>query len=301
METKETLAGQGEIFEQANEDGHDDDAEDEDDTSEASDVEEVDMAEAETGSSATDDDLDDDAPDELLDDIKDTGENDEELAAFDAKLAQALGTRPGNQDLDDAESDSSDSDMNDEQMEALDEHLEKVFRERNKVTSNKTEKKEAKETIVNFKCRVLELLEIYVRQRHTDISAFSILLPTLTLVRTTKSHLVSTRACGLMQKYSKVCRGKQLPKLESGSVPSIFDLLQDVHVELGKGSSNVHAGACSQASLLLARALVAHDGECMRRVEDIYGNTEKALPQSHNKGTTAFFTDWQDFKSSKVK
>lgn len=265
-----------------------------DEMGEASDVEKEDKADARVTSSSGDDDSEDEDADSSSDSADDSDGTDEELAAFDAKLAQALGTRPGNVDLEAADSSSSDDDMNDEEMEVLDEHLEKVFQERKRVTSKKTEKKDAKESIVNFKCRVLELLEIYVKQQHANTLCLSLTLPVLTVTRTTTSPLVSTKACKLMREYARLCKGDGLP--EAGDVDAIFDLLEAVHVEAMKEGSNAHASACSQASLLLVKVLVAHDRESLRRVVRVYGATqEKALFESSCKVKTSFFTNWQNW------
>ena len=269
--------------------------------SDASDVEEVDLVDAEsTSSSARDGSENSDADDTSESSDEDSSGPDDELVAFDAKLAQALGTRPGKEDLNAEDSSSSDEDMDDEQMAALDEHLEKVFRERKKVISRKKEKEDAKEIIVNFKCRVLELLEIYVKQQHSNSLALSLLVPALAVIRISTSPLVSSKACSLMREYAKLCKGDDVPKV--GDADTTFKLLQAVHTEAMKGGSNAYASACSQASLLLVRVLVAHDRECLRRVVRIYGETqENALFDSSCKVKTSFFTDWQNWCTSARK
>lgn len=252
------------------------------------------MVDAESTSSSADDGSEDDNVDSSSESAEDSDGPDEELAVFDEKLAQALGTRPGNADLDAEDSCSSDEDMDDEEMEVLDQHLEKVFQERKKVTSKNIEKKDAKETIVNFKCRVLELLEIYVKQQYGNTLALSLLLPVLMVTRSTTSPLVSTKACNLMREYARVCKGDGLPSIDN--VDAIFDLLEEVHEEATKEGSNAHATACSQASLLLVRMLVSHDRECLRRVVRIYAGTqEKTLFDANCKVRTSFFTDWQNW------
>ena len=190
--------------------------------------------------------------------------------------------------------------MNDEQMEALDEHLAKVFRERKKLTRKKTERKDAKETVVNFKRRVLELLEVYVKQQHSSIVALNVLLPVLAAIRTTTKPLVSDQACKLIREYSKLCRGDGLPKIEDAQ--AVLNLLEEVHNEACKEGSNAHASACSQASLLIVRVLVAHDRSSLRRVVRIYGDTqEKALFDSSCRVKTSFFTEWLNWCTSARK
>ena len=286
LEAKENLSGQAEMFEQENEEAS---------VSEEDEVEMVDMEDATAGGPEEDGDSSDTGSDGTSESTEsDSDANDSELAAFNAKLAQALGTRPGNEDLTAEDSGGSDEDMNSEQMEALDDHLKEVFRERKKVNSKKIEKKDAKETIVNFKSRVLDLLEIYVKQQHGNRLALSLLLPLLQCIRKTTSLQVSSKACSVMREYARVCKGDNVPSIEDTDV--IFDLLESVHSEAANEVSNAYVSAYSQASLLLVKVLVAHDRECFRRVLRIYGDMqEKFFFDANCKVKPAFFTDWQNW------
>lgn len=292
LEAKENLSGQAEMFEQENEEAS---------VSEGDEVEMVDMEDATSGSPEEDGNSNDTDPDGSSESTRsDSDANDIELTAFNAKLAQALGTRPGNEDLTAEDSGSSDEDMNSEQMEALDDQLKEVFRERKNVKSKKTEKKDAKENIVNFKCRVLDLLEIYVKQQHSNRLGLSLLLPLLQCIRKTTSPQVSSKACNVMREYARACKGDRVPGIED--TDAIFNLLKSVHAEAIKEGSNAYVSACSQASLLLVKVLVAHDRECFRRVLRIYGDTqEKYFFDANCKVKPAFFTDWQNWCTSAKK
>ena len=264
----------------------------------AADVEEIDLAKTGSRSSSAEEESDEGSSSSDTADPDD--DNEDELAALNVKLAQIVGTRPGNEDLDAEDSSSSDEEMTDEQMFELNESLENIFRQQKKVTSKKTEKKDAKANIVNFKCRVLDLLEIYVKQEHGNGLGLSLALPILTLVRTTTSPLVSRRACDVMREYARLCKGDGVPQIED--TESVFGLLRAVHIEAMTEGSNAHASACSQASLLLVRVLVAHDRECLRRVVKIYGATqESALFDSSCRVKTSFFTDWLNWCTSARK
>lgn len=229
---------------------------------------------------------------------------DEDLVAFNAKLAQALGTHPGNEDLDAEDSDASDQDMNDEQMQALDKHLENVFRERKKVAVKKTETKDAKKTIIDFKCRVLELLEIFVKKQHQNALALLLISPLLTLLRTTFSPQVSQKAGDLLREYTRLCKGKGLPAIEN--VHTIIDLLEFVHGEALIQGPHTHTSGCSQASLLLAKVLANHDMDLLDQVVDIYSSTfsasqKKAIADQNFKVKMSFFTDFNNWVSSLKK
>lgn len=286
MTTKEGISGQNEIFDQVDEADRDD---------EMSDVQEADITDASDTESpdkddkSSSDDSDDENSSNTTTDENDSDVDEVELAAFNAKLAQALVTRPAGKE-DAEEDDDSDEGMNDEQMEALDEHLVKIFRERKEVKSKKVQKKEAKETIINFKCRTLELLEIFIKQQHSNLLALNLLIPLLKTIRTS-SKVVSSKACEVIRTYTHICKGPGLPKVQDKTV--IFDLLEQVHHQATREGSNAYMGCCSQVSLLLVKILAAHDRENLRGVLAVYRQTqEKATfdPQCYVK--TSFFSDW---------
>ena len=281
LETKESLAGQDEIFDQ-----EDDEHQEESDDDDVSDASDVSMAEA--GPNDADEDSAEDSSAESSDDGPD-----EELAAFDAKLATALGTRSATDDLAANDSEhSSSADMNDEQMEALDAHLEKVFRERKNLDNQKTQNKNAREAITNFKSRVLELLGIYIKQQHSKPLALDLLIPLLNLIRTTKSPIVSNKACDLIQDYAKLCKPTSVPSPPDSN--ATIQLLQEIHQQARKEGSKAYNSACSRASLLLVKALAADGREHLGAVVAIYAESHRRFmldPKgSHVKAS--FFADW---------
>ncbi|MCJ1281727.1 DNA-directed DNA polymerase [Xylographa opegraphella] len=292
LETKETLSGQQAIFEQEDSAGDSDVV--------MSDVEEIDggASPAEIAQSPNMSDAASTVDGQLQDDNSDAA--DDELAEFDAKLAQALGTRRLDEDLAAKEEDSSDENMDDEQMEALDEQLETVFRERKKLTSKKNEKKEAKETMVLFKSRVLELLEIYIKQQYLNHQALSIVLPIIKLVRATSNKQISEKACNLVRDYLKLYKLKdQL----NGSVPpeKVKSLLQAVHKEAMEEGSNAHANACSQASLLLTKIYISNGGDLSDVVSQYAATQLIFLTESDCHLRTSFFSDWLNWCTSARK
>ena len=284
------MKGQREIF--------DEDDEDEIDVINASEVEEIEISSRSSSSAMTFDEEQSQNSEEI--DMYDTTSSsqedvhNQELADFETKLAQALGTRPGKEDKDTNNSSSSVETMNDEQMEKFDEHLEMMFRERRKPKIKPNEHKGAKERIINFKCRVLELLGVYIRQEHANTTALELLLPILVLVRKTGSPLISRKACDLIRDYARLCKGKGVA--QPSSCDSLMDILRSVHDEAGKAASNAHANACSQASLLLVRMLVSCNRECLRQIVGIYANTqERVLFESGFKIRTSMFIDWSNW------
>ena len=190
--------------------------------------------------------------------------------------------------------------MDDEQMEALDQQLENVFRERKKLASKKNEKKEAKETIILFKTRVLELLEIYIKQQYLNQQALSIILPILSLIRTTSNKQLSEKAFNLIRDYLKLYKLKD--RLNASIIPDEAKLLLEaVHQEAMKEGSNVHANACSQASLLLTKIYITNEGD-LSDVMSQYAVTQLAfmtVPDCHIR--TSFFSDWLNWCTSARK
>ncbi len=289
LETKESVSGQEEVF----------DRDDDEDAGEPSDVEEIQLADSNFTRLQSEDETNPDlagaegsSKDASEEEVDDDGVTDDELAAFDAKLAQALKTKPLGEDPAHNDSgESTDEDMNDEQMEAVDAQLVEIFKERKKITSTKSLKKDAKETIINFKCRVLELLEIFVKQQHASVLALDILLPLLRTIRSTMSKSVSGKACELIRDYARLCKGKQVPHAEDKD--AMLEVLHSVHSEAMKEGSNAFTSACSQASLLIVRVLAAQDRANLRQVVAAYSSTQERLlfdPQCKVK--VSFFLDW---------
>ncbi|KAL4820418.1 DNA polymerase phi-domain-containing protein [Aspergillus spinulosporus] len=294
LEAKESLAGQQEMFDQQD----DEDAE-EDEDEDMMDVDEMD-SDVEVVEPEDNDDKDDDASlpsDQEAQEDDDEGEDAAEIAAFEAKLASALGTHRADQDLNEEESES-DADMNDDEMEEIDNQLAKVFRARRDALSKKNDKKDAKETMVNFKNRVLDLLEIYVKNKqcHSSLLALDLILPLLRLTRRSSVKQISNKANSVLREYTKLCKGASLPSLQSEDVEAVWELLRAIHAEAMHSGPPAHASGCSQASLLVVKVLTAHDKEAVKGVVDIYGDTRKAqLLSSKCHVQPTFFTDWNNW------
>lgn len=293
IEVKENLAGQQEMFDQQDDD-EDEDEEMEDADSLDSDVEVVDADE-------DDSDADSDSDEEDEDDEEEEDEEDEEeLAAFDAKLAEALGTSHPNDDDDS----SSDADMNDDEMEAVDEMLVKVFKARQQATTKKKDKQDAKETMTNFKNRVLDLLEIYVKKCHTSVLALDLILPLLRLTRKSSVKQISQRASEVLREYTRLCKGNAIPSLstdnadeeEEDTIEPVWDLLRAIHKEAMISGPAAHSSSASQTSIFLVKVLVAQDRQNISRIVDIYAETRKAQMLSNKCHVQpGFFTDWNNW------
>ncbi|KAF2088415.1 hypothetical protein K490DRAFT_39843 [Saccharata proteae CBS 121410] len=289
LEKKESLSGQQDLFDQ---DGSDveQEASDEDD----SDVEmidgDMDLDDGATeGSEEEDASGDDDGEDASADD--DGQADEDELARFDEMLADTLKTSKANGDAKDESSD--DEDMDDEEMMALEPHLTKIFQERKKNAGKKRENKDAKETMINFKNRVLDLLLIYVKHQHANTMAMDLILPLLRLIRRTTSKQLAEKSFNLLKQYVDTSK-KSLPKPEADA--AVLEVLKCVHDEAKADSSKLHASASSRSSLFLAKVVTTHDPERFDQVIDLYGETQK---QWHGdpkcKTHPSFFTEWTNW------
>ena len=223
-------------------------------------------------------------------------EDDENVADFESKLAEALGTHRADKDLGEQSSgEDSDADMNDDEMENVDQQLTKVFQARRQELSKKKDKKDAKENMINFKNRVLDLLEIYVKKCHSKVLALDLLLPLLRLIRRTSVNQISNKANSVLREYTKLCKGAAVPK-PSESEEDIWQLLKEIHQEAMRSGPTMHASGSSQASILVVKVLVTNNKKSISGVVDRYAETRKEqLTSTKCHVQPNFFTDWNNW------
>jgi DNA polymerase phi len=261
LDTDESLAGQRELF---NQDGDEDELEDTDSNEgkvEDSDVEMI------TGSGSGEDE----SPSGSDDD-----EEDEELTNFNNLLALTLQTSKPTLDDEEQDEDSDDSDMDDEQMMALDPHLTKIFQQRSQVTTNKKDREGAKQNVVQFKSRVLDLLSIYMEKEYSNTLTLEIILPVLRRIRASASKQLADKSFKLLKTYFDV-RAHHKASLPKPDEPEhVWEILKSIHEEAkAGGGSNLHATACSSASLHVAKILIGLDKSNYAGVVDVYSESQK--------------------------
>lgn len=275
LDTPESLDGQNELFNQGgdamdagSDDGADDDVED---VEEDSDVEMI-------NGEPTDSDEDDSEEEgsSSSESADDDDEEDEELTKFDQLLALTLQTSKPSMD-DDAASDTSDgSDMDDEQMMALDPHLTKIFQERSKLSSKKKERTDAKETVVQFKSRVLDLLAIFLDKQYSNPLTLEVLLPLLRRIRAGGNKQLTDRSYKLLKSYTDTRTHHKAPLPKPENLDGVWEILKAIHEETKKGGgSTLHATACSTASLHVVKVLVGADPANYSQVVDVYAEAQK--------------------------
>ena len=233
LKAEEGIHGQADIFDSVPQDGGQESTDEDLD----SDVEMISTDFVENGvDSSAESETKPDDPADLEEPAATTVESeDEELLEFEKKLAAALGTRKlVAEDLEDnASTSSSDSSLDSDDMAALDSKLSDVFRARqDQVGANKSktqEKQSARENITNFKNRVLDLIETYIRVQHANSLSLTLLIPILTLARTTRTKQLSERACNLIRDLCRRCKGSH--NRPGDPTDDIVSLMEVVHNE----------------------------------------------------------------------
>jgi DNA polymerase phi len=275
--TPETVSGAENLFDNeigdAEGDGDDDKAED--DGEEDDDSEDEDNNEDEDEEEEYDEDNDEDVDISMDDDA------DEEL---DAALSAALGTT---KQLTNGNDESSDEElMDDDEMMALDDNLATIFRQRLKPNRAK-EAKDTKLQMATFKCKVIDLLEILVKQ-HNEL-CLEMILPLLHVLRLTKSDSVHSKTMNLLRKLAK---SKELPDTSE----NLMGLLRKIHEDAAKARNkdgNIH----SQLSIYVAR--IARKQGQEEEVIGVYAETMRKWVKNRKSMVRAgLFADWLNWCQS---
>jgi DNA polymerase phi len=292
LESSENLRGQQEMFDQEPEDGEQ--VEDDVDIEMDSNVEVIDMN-GEEGHLTTNLDEDGESDEEEnCDGVESEEPEDENAKKLDAALAQALGTHRLDENAD--EESDSDADMTDSEMMALDSKLVEIFSQRKKVTKPKQEEKEAKETIVNFKSRVLDLLEIFVKKQPGNPLTLGLLLPLLQLIRITKTKKLADRASTIIHTFQQAA--KKHGKAAEVDVSKQVKLMKAIHLEASKYPSHMFARAASTSSLMVASSCYKADKGSVEKIATVYMDSEVAWLKGEVKMPPAMFHDWVNWCQS---
>lgn len=265
----------------------------EDDVSElGSDVEFVDAEETQEadGESGSEEENGDDGESEEDDDEdaeEELNEDEAKLKALDDDLAKLLNSHRLDKDNDAASSDD-DSDMSDSEMIALDEKLAAAFKSRVKNGNKKKENKDAKETVVNFKHRTLDLLGIFARKEAANPLVYKLLLPLLQMMRTTKTKDLARKAGNVIaemsksQRKAKASSSKDEENEDQGDrdgdkaaseeyLTEQTQLLEAIHDEMAHDESHAFAKSASNASLLVAGDILSKNVGYFQIIWETYG------------------------------
>ncbi|KAH8675941.1 DNA polymerase phi-domain-containing protein [Xylariales sp. PMI_506] len=290
---EENIKGQQTLFEVADEDDEMIDAEDGEDDSDVEDLDDISEIGSDVefvtlnGATAAEEE------DEESNDDEDDDADAQELADLDDALAQVLKSHRLDKDKE-AESSDSDSDMTDSEMMALDEKLVEVFKQRAKKSNKKKENKDAKETIVIFKHRVLDFLDIYVKKEARKPLAFGLLAPLLELIRSTPAKDLVNKGTKIIADFAEAFKkAKSSADPAADEAASRLELLRQIHQEAARGHSAAFVQAVSKSSLLVASSLVAVDkDQYLQEVGQVYLATSTEWGLGRVKIQPSFFSDW---------
>lgn len=281
LDTEENLEGQKELFNQGDdeEDAKSDD-DSEEDSEMGSDVEMVDsdvemINDGAEDSNDEDESSDSDSSDSDSDsdDDEDEEEDDAELTQFNNLLQMTLGTAQANMDGDE---DSDGSDMDDEAMMALDPQLSKIFKQRSQITNKKKDREDAKQNVINFKSRVLDLLAIYLEKQYSNPLTLELLLPLLRRTRASANKTLAEKTAKMLRVYFDTRSKHKAPLPRPDEVDTAWAILKGIHEEAKSGGgAKTHADVCSSASLHVVKVLVGLDREHYKGVVDVYAETQK--------------------------
>lgn len=275
LDTEENLEGQKELFNQGDDDAEEAKSDDPDDDSELdSDVEMVDSDVELVNGDSNDEDGSDSGSDSSDDDSSESeaDEDDAELTQFNNLLQMTLGTAKADMDGDD----SDDSDMDDEQMMALDPQLSKIFKQRSQVTSKKKDREDAKQNVVQFKSRVLDLLAIYLDRQYSNALTLEVLLPVLRRIRASANKHLAEKSTKMLKIFFDTRSKHKAPLPKPEAVETAWAILKGIHEEAKNGGgAKAHADVCSSASLHVVKVLVGLDKANYAGIIDVYAETQK--------------------------
>lgn len=269
LDTEENLEGQQELFNQG--DGEAEESQSSDESEDDSDVEMVDGEPQESEEESSDTSASDSGSDS-----EDGSEDDAELTQFNNLLALTLQTSKPKLSGNSPEESSDESDMDDDQMMALDPHLSNIFRQRSKSTSSKQQRKDAKQNVVQFKSKVLDLLAIYLDKQYSNPLTLSVLIPVLRRTRAQANEKIAEKAAKLLKTFFNTRTKHKAPLPKPDDIEEVWEVLKGIHEEakLG-GGAKIHAGVCSTASLYVVKVLVGFNKSNYSRVVDVYAETQK--------------------------
>ncbi|KAJ2904163.1 DNA polymerase V-like protein [Zalerion maritima] len=270
----------------------------------------------------------------------------ENLAALDDALAKLFKSRPLNpEDPSHSSSGSSDdeeSNPSDTEMLALDAKLSEIFRQRlgpSSLNPSKPESKsksaapsqakqkqksakEAKETVVNFKRRVLDLLDAFLRTQPLNPLAFELLLPLLAAMRRgTGTKLVSSRAgeCveGFFRGFKKARKNASSAAGHDGEkvaldADALKETLAGILGEASRDETHAFARVASKAALTVVTAFVVELGgggggggggaedEALKFVDGLYDDLETKRDSGEAKAQKGFLDEYRNWRRAYV-
>ncbi|KAL1709805.1 DNA polymerase phi-domain-containing protein, partial [Schizophyllum commune] len=192
---------------------------------------------------------DEDEESEADEDEEDSDEDDEddaEAAELRKKIEDALrvnGIEPANE-----EDDEDDDLMDDDQMMAIDEQLTEVFKAS---ASGKKKDVDAQREATHFKNRVLDLVDVFLKQQPTSPLIIRLLLPLADLIVSSgpDEQQLADKAKGIIR--ARLAKAKDTPT--SPNADAVKTALNELHSRARRARSSDHLSVLSMVSLYLAK------------------------------------------------
>lgn len=238
------------------------------------------------------------------------------------KLAKALGipTEASGEvkyeDIDSEDDDEVQSDsMDDEEMMAMDDELSRIFKERRDLLSaNSTNKKkadliQAKEQMILFKNRVLDLVESFSKVQPNSLYNLAFVRPIITLINVTNDKNLGVKAHKILK--TRVSRARVSTQEFEILYPSeeeqkeykqsLLELVSWLQQQAGTYSSNQsHSLACGQSCIIVSKSLIALDSQYLPQVIAVYAESlTKWATEPKNRIQASMYFDFINWLSAK--
>ncbi|KAI8329969.1 DNA polymerase phi-domain-containing protein [Chlamydoabsidia padenii] len=234
--TNENNAGGDELF------GDDDN---EDDEMDDDDVEQLDGDDDEED----DDEEDDDDDDDVMEIDQEDGTVDEELRQKIEEAMRAQGILGGDSDEEEL--------LGDDAMEAFDEKLAEIFKQKK---IEKQNKKTMQESVVHFKNNVMDFLNIFARKNPTSPLILGTIVPLLEIVQSTKAKASTVQFVNKVEAYLKNKLGKatEVPAYGTYDDSALLNIVSSVHTFAIQthGGGKARSDMSSQLLLFLRKCIV---------------------------------------------
>lgn len=248
-----------------------------------------------------DEDVDVDVEDEE-EEVEEDGDDENDLEQqTKIKLAEALGIptdTSGEVKFDDISDDNESEEMDDEAMMAMDDELSRIFKERHTALAaggsraQRKEKAQARQNMVAFKSRVLDLLELFCTKQPGSALVVAMAQPLAELVCTTSDTVIRDKARRILK--AKVTKSKVAAVSDVGLFKEdVLALMRFIHETVHRASTPAAVQVCASANVYLAKSLLLVDLTALEEVMAIYtASMVQWAMDKKDKATAAFFTDF---------
>ncbi|XP_032218016.2 myb-binding protein 1A-like protein isoform X2 [Nematostella vectensis] len=187
------------------------------------------------------------------DDDDDEGDDDAVDEAFRAEIKAALGSAAADTDSEE----SSGEELDDEAMMQLDDALSAVFKTRVQANKEKKDKKDTAKTILHFKLRVLDMIEIFIKKQSHNPLVLDLVEPLLSLAWSTLGtkdyQTLGERAQAIYR--NKLCSIREHPSVDQLNSEDLHDRIGILVQKAMKAPSLNIVSLIARGCMLIIRVL----------------------------------------------